>query len=123
LYNPFESPSLEQIEEMERQQSQAVEALEISIPEVGEPRNVKCQRCGAPVPIVAKMSRPHKDRVVHLQTRLKWMENHQHICKKEDVEATKQELEELLQKDAKADKLQNLPLYSTRITGWKFVCS
>jgi hypothetical protein len=46
LYDPFEIPSLEQIEEMERQQAQAVEALEISISEAGEPQNVKCQGGG-----------------------------------------------------------------------------
>jgi len=28
-----------------------------------------------------------------------------------------------LQEDVKADKLRSLPLYSCRITGWKFVCS
>jgi hypothetical protein len=35
----------------------------------------------------------------------------------------KQELAELLEEDAKYDKLRSLPLYSCRITGWKFVCS
>jgi hypothetical protein len=34
-----------------------------------------------------------------------------------------QEFAELLEEDAKADKLRSLPLYSCRITGWKFVCS
>jgi hypothetical protein len=28
----------------------------------------------------------------------------------------------LLEEDAKADKLRSLPLYSCRITGFKFVC-
>jgi hypothetical protein len=35
----------------------------------------------------------------------------------------KAELAELLEEDAKYDKLRSLPLYSCRITGWKFVCS
>jgi hypothetical protein len=35
----------------------------------------------------------------------------------------KAELEELLEENAKADKLRSLPLYSCRITGFKFVCS
>jgi hypothetical protein len=34
-----------------------------------------------------------------------------------------QELAELLEDDANADKLRSIPLYSCRITGWKFVCS
>jgi hypothetical protein len=35
----------------------------------------------------------------------------------------KQEVAELLSEEAKRDKLRSLPLYSCRITGWKFVCS
>jgi hypothetical protein len=35
----------------------------------------------------------------------------------------KAELVELLEEEAKDDKLRSLPLYSCRITGWKFVCS
>jgi hypothetical protein len=35
----------------------------------------------------------------------------------------KAELAELLEEEAKADALRRLPLYSCRITGWKFVCS
>ena len=52
MYEPFEIPSLEQIEQMERQQLQALEALEYVLSEDGEPRYVKCQRCGNDVPIV-----------------------------------------------------------------------
>ena len=40
--------------------------------------------------------------------------------KEEDLKALKQELAELLEEDAKYDKLRSLPLYSCRITGWKF---
>lgn len=40
-----------------------------------------------------------------------------------DHKQLKQELSDLLEQDAKADKLRCLPLYSCRITGWKFVCS
>jgi hypothetical protein len=39
------------------------------------------------------------------------------------VKQLKEELAELLEEDAKADKLRSLPLYSCRLTGWKFVCS
>jgi hypothetical protein len=40
-----------------------------------------------------------------------------------NLKQLKQELADLLEEDAKADKLRNLPLYSCRITGWKSVCS
>jgi hypothetical protein len=102
---------------MDKQRSQAIEALEIS------DHSVKCQRCGNAVPIVGKLSRRHNDRAVILQRRIKWMENYYHGVNINDVKAPKQELAELLAEDAKADKLRSLPLYSCRITGFKFVCS
>jgi hypothetical protein len=121
LNDPFELPSLQEIEEMERQRSQAVEALEIS------GNSVNCQRCRMAEPIVGKLSRPCNDRAALLQTRIKWMENYRRggnsTSKDEDLKALKQELAELLEEDAKADKLRTLALYSCRITGWKFVCS
>ena len=40
-----------------------------------------------------------------------------------DLKQIKAELADLLEEDAKADKLRRLPLYSCKITGWKFVCS
>lgn len=40
-----------------------------------------------------------------------------------NLKSLKQQLAELLEEDAKADKLRSLPLYSRRMTGWKFVCS
>ena len=64
----FELPSLEQIEEMDRQRSQAIEALEIS------DHSVKCQRGNVDIPIVGKLSRPHNDRIAILQKRIKWMD-------------------------------------------------
>jgi hypothetical protein len=75
------------------------------------------------VPIVGKLSRPCNDRVVILQRRIKWMENYYHGVNKDDLKQLKQEVAELLEEDAKADKLRSLPLYSYKITGWKFVCS
>jgi hypothetical protein len=39
------------------------------------------------------------------------------------VKQLKQELAALLEEDAKADKLRSLPLYSCRMTGFRFVCS
>ena len=39
------------------------------------------------------------------------------------VKQLKEELAELLAKEAKADKLRSLPLYSCKMIGFKFVCS
>jgi hypothetical protein len=51
------------------------------------------------------------------------MENYYHGANINNLKALKQELAELLE-DAKADKLRSfLPLYSCRITGFRFVCS
>jgi hypothetical protein len=108
---------LRAIEEMDRQRSQAIESLEIT------DNAVKCQRCGIAIPIIAKLAKPHNDRAAVLQRRIKWMENYYHGANINDLKLLKAELAELLEKDAKADKLRCLPLYSCKITGWKFVCS
>ncbi|MFL6325489.1 MAG: hypothetical protein ACJ72C_12130 [Nitrososphaeraceae archaeon] len=122
MNDPFELPSLEEIEEMDRQKSQAIESLEIFN------HSVKCQKCGMAVPIIGKLSKPNSNRIAVLEKRIKWLENysrgninrHSYI---NDVKQLKAELADLLEQDAKADKLRSLPLYSCRITGWKFVCS
>ncbi|HZA07232.1 MAG TPA: hypothetical protein VE619_05960 [Nitrososphaeraceae archaeon] len=46
MNDPFELPSLEEIEQMDSQKSQAIEALEISN------YYVKCQKCGIAVPML-----------------------------------------------------------------------
>jgi hypothetical protein len=54
----------------------------------------------------------------------KWLESYRHsniICN--DVRPLKQELADLLEEDAKTDKLRSLHFYSCRITGFRFVCS
>jgi hypothetical protein len=63
-----------------------------------------------------------------LQKRIKWIENYSRgnvnrPSYTNEVKELKQELAELLEEDAKADKLRCLPLYSCRITGFRFVCS
>jgi hypothetical protein len=80
------------------------------------------------VPIVGKLSKPNSNRIAVLETRIKWLENysrgnnHGSYHKNNDLKQLRQELAELLEEDAKADKLRSLPLYSCKITGWKFVC-
>ena len=51
LNDPFELPSLEEIQEMENKRSQAIESLQISS------NSVKCQRCGVAVPTAGKLTR------------------------------------------------------------------
>jgi hypothetical protein len=118
LNGPFELPSLEEIEQMDRQGSQAIEALQISND------SVKCQRCGNAIPIVGKLTKASNDGIGILQKRIKWIENYSHGNANDGLNQLKSELEDLLKEDAKADKLRILPLYSCRIiAGWKFVCS
>ena len=58
-----------------------------------------------------------------MQKRIKWMENYPRISTINDFKVLKQELSDMLEEEAKADALRRLPLYSCRITGFKFVCS
>ena len=51
LNDPFELPYLEEIGEMDKQRSQAIESLEIS------DDSIRCQRCGVAVAIVGKLER------------------------------------------------------------------
>ena len=85
----FELPSLEQIEEMDRQRSQAIESLQITESEGGNSQFVKCQRCGQDIPIVGRLSsgpRPCNGRAAMLQRRIKWMQNYYHGVNDNDLE-------------------------------------
>ena len=55
MYNPVQLPSLQEIEEMDKQRSKAIESLEIS------GNSVKCQRCSQDTPIVGKLNRPDNE--------------------------------------------------------------
>jgi hypothetical protein len=72
LSNPIELPSLEQIEEMDKERLQAIEALEISND------SIKCQKCGNSVPLLRTLTKPRSNRIDALQKRVKWIENHGH---------------------------------------------
>jgi hypothetical protein len=63
------------------------------------------------VPVVGKLPKPHNDWIAILQKRIKWMENYYHGININDLRALKQELAELLEQDAKADKLRSLPMF------------
>jgi len=124
LNDALELPSLEEIEQMERQRSQAIESLEISND------FVKCQKCGDAVQMPNSNHKPYSLRIHTLQSRIKRIESHYYRGnsnnnkKNDDLETIKAELAELEEEEeAKADKLTNLPLYSCKVTRWKFVCS
>jgi DNA-directed RNA polymerase subunit M/transcription elongation factor TFIIS len=119
---------------MEKQRCQAIESLEILLLHDDHHHHssaVKCQKCGNAVPIVGRLAKPTKgNRIDFLQRRIKWLENYSRRAGNtnrpsyiNEIKAVKTELAELLAEDAERDKLRSLPLYSSRITGWKFVCS
>lgn len=70
------------------------------------------------IPIVGKLSRPHNHTIATLQKQkmIKWLENYSggnniNNSRNSDVKALEQELVELLEEDAKADKLRSLPFF------------
>ena len=117
-----ELPSLEEIAEMDKQREYATDSLEIS----DDSTQVKCQNCGLTVPIVGGLTRPHSyQRVVALKKRIRWIEEHSHNSSTADnsIKTLKQELAALLKKERKRDILRRLPLHSSRMTGYRWVCS
>jgi len=117
-----ELPSLEEIAEMDKQREYAIDSLEIS----DDSTQVKCQNCGLAMPIVGGLTRPHSyQRVVALKKRIKWIEEHCHNTTTADnsIKTLKQELAEILKKEQKRDILRRLPLHSSRMTGYRWVCS
>jgi hypothetical protein len=75
------------------------------------------------VPMIGKSIKPKSNRIAVLEKRKNWLENYSRGNNNIIIKQLKQELTDLLAEDAKADKLRSLPLYSCRMTGWKFVCS
>ena len=77
------------------------------------------------MPLLNTLTKPRSNRIDVLQKQIKWIENHSHgnAIAEVNIKQIKQELAELLEEEAKADTLRRLPLYSCRITGFKFVCS
>ena len=111
---------------------QAIESLQVSIPDSGD--YVKCQKHDMAIPILRTMIKPKSNRIAILEKQIKWIEEHYQYRHRHDntsnnnddgvyIKQLKQELAELLAEDAKVDKLRSLPLYSCRITDFKFVCS
>jgi hypothetical protein len=89
LNSPFEIPSLEQIEEMDMQRLQAIEALEISND------YVMCQRCSIAVPMLGTSTKPRSNRIDALQKQIHWIE--QHYCRRGNNSAKDDNLKQLKQ--------------------------
>jgi hypothetical protein len=79
LNDPFELPSLEEIQEMDKQRLQAIEALEIS------DDFFKCQTCGKAVPLLKTLTKPKSNRIAILQKQIKWIENYCGKSYKQDL--------------------------------------
>jgi hypothetical protein len=79
LNDHFEIPSLEQIEQMEKQWSEAIQSLQISND------SVKCQKCGNAVSLLRTLTKPKSNRIDTLQKRIKWIENYYGKSYKQDL--------------------------------------
>ena len=107
---------------MDKQREYAIDSLEIS----EDSTQVKCQNCGIAVPIVGRLTRPLSyKRVVALKKRIRWIEDRCHYTSTayNSIKTLEQELTVLLKKEQKRDILRRFPLHSSRMTGYKWVCS
>jgi hypothetical protein len=72
------------------------------------------QKCGVAVPMFRTLTKPKSNRIDALEKQIKWIENYSRRgninrpCYINEVKQLKQELAELLEEDAKADKLRSL---------------
>ena len=136
--NVVELPSLEEIEQMDKQQQNALESLEISITTITDEDNnddektsyVKCQKCGRRIAMFQKLPRSYSvsNRITILEKQIKHNEtrnNHYRNNNNDynDIMESKQELADLLKEEEKKDLVTRLPLYSSRMTGYKWICS
>src|SRR5918911_3177054 len=123
-------PSLEEVEQMDKQQQNALESLEISITDYEKTSYVKCQKCGRRIAMFKKLPRSYfvSNRITVLEKQIKRDEirkNHYYNNNNDynDIMESKQELADLLKEEEKNDLVTRLPLYSSRMTGYKWICS
>ena len=128
--NAIELPSIEEVEQMDKQQQNALESLEISITDYEKTSYVKCQKCGRRIAMFQKSPRSYSvsNRITVLEKQIKQDEirnNHYPNNDNEynDIMESKQELADLLKEEEKNDLVTRLPLYSSRMTGYKWICS
>ena len=127
--NVIELPSLEEVEQMHKQQQNALESLEISITDYEKTSYVKCQKCGRRIAMFQKSPRSYSvsNQTTVLEKQIKQDEirnSHHRINNNDynDIRESKQELADLLKED-KNEFVTRLPLYSSRMTGYKWICS
>ena len=114
------------MEEMDRLRSSYIESLEF---DSEQKNNVKCQGCDNLCPVTGQnefnkleVSGPKRKRIYHLQKVIEQAEKY-HIGCINGCENEKQELKSLLGYERQEELLRRLPLYSSRITGFRFLCS
>jgi DNA-directed RNA polymerase subunit RPC12/RpoP len=120
----------EEVEQMDKQQQNALESLEISITDYEKTSYVKCQKCGRRIAMFQKSPRSYSvsNRITVLEKQIRHDEirnSHYHINNNNynDIMESKQELADLLKEEDKNDLVTRLPLYSSRMTGYKWICS
>jgi len=119
----------EEVEQIDKQQQNALESLEISITDYEKTSYVKCQKCGRRIAMFQKSPRSYSvsNRITVLEKQIRQDEirnSHYHINNNNynDIMGSKQELADVLKED-KNDLVTRLPLYSSRMTGYKWICS
>jgi RNA polymerase-binding transcription factor DksA len=135
MNQPRVLPSLDEIEEEDKKRQEELESLEIS----ADGNFVKCKKCGINLPM-RKLDRPYNtSRIIVLEHRIRACEEYQNKIKNNNnnnnsknknnnndsatCKQLKQELVDLLKIEKERDTIRKLPLYSSRITDWKWYCS
>src|ERR671932_185734 len=82
--NAIDLPSIEEFEQMEKQQQNALESLEISITDYEKTSYVKCQKCGRRIAMFQKSHRSYSvsNRITVLEKQIRQDEirnSHYHI--------------------------------------------
>ncbi len=121
--NPIELPSMQIADAEDRQREEAFNSLEF----LKDNSAVRCQCCHKAIKITGKMHRPTNDRIEQIKKRIRSIEEYNlknnKAASDNEINNLKQELERLLEEDAKRDRFMGLPLYSSKSTGYKFFCS
>ena len=116
-----EIPSLEEIAEMDRQKQNAIESLEIDF----EKNTVRCQNCDSLHPVMqqkSSLSGGDRYRIDHLRRRIEYIKRNHPASYRLECKQEEQELQQLLEEQKKNDILRRIPLHSSRMSDFKFIC-
>jgi archaellum component FlaC len=118
LKNAIDLPSLDEVESVEQQRLQTLQSLEVI------DNTVKCQSCCNFESLGEKLTttRHHLHRISALKTRIKLIED-KYPRATEDLRRLKEELDQLIEEDAKKELQRRIRLYSSAATGYRWVCS